>query len=335
MTGLVLIVQHIKEFLTMFGVIILTQIVNMEFIQTNKKSELLVFEGYGYIRHRQLTDGASSWRCCITKCNGRVRLRNDQIEVITAHSHLPDPADIEKRKFRSALKDRAAMADETPRQTIFAAQKDINRETAANIPAYHSNQRTVNRTRQQNRPQMSEPSSLRGFEIPELLQMAHSGEKFMYYDSVKDVITAFEKLQSTCPEDCQPIFNYFEDNYIGRYNSTGQRQKPRFAIERWNCCERIKKGYARTNNSVEGWNSNFVKLVNTKHPSLPKLIEKFKDEQKNAEIMVEKITAGQQVKRPKKANYAKIDANLQELVHKYQHQNMIDFLRGCSYNIKL
>ena len=31
----------------MFGVIISTQIVHMEFIQTNKKSELLVFEGYG------------------------------------------------------------------------------------------------------------------------------------------------------------------------------------------------------------------------------------------------------------------------------------------------
>ena len=75
------------------------------------------------------------------------------------------------------------MADETSRQTIFAAQKDINRETAANIPAYNSNQRTVNRTGQQNRPQMSEPSSLKGFEIPESLQMAHSGEKFMYYDS--------------------------------------------------------------------------------------------------------------------------------------------------------
>ena len=51
--------------------------------------------------------------------------------------------------------------------------------------------------------------------------------------------------------------------------------------------------------------------------------------------MMEKITAGQQVKRPKTANYAKIHANLQELVQKYQHQNMIDFLRGCSYNIKL
>ena len=144
MTGLVLIVQHIKECLTMFGVIILTQIVNMEFIQTNKKSELLVFEGYGYIRHRQLTNGASSWRCCFTKCNGRVNIRKEQIEVITVHSHLPDPADIEKMKFRTALKDRAAMADETPRQTTFAAQKDINRETAVKIISYNSNQRAVN-----------------------------------------------------------------------------------------------------------------------------------------------------------------------------------------------
>ena len=73
------------------------------------------------------------------------------------------------------------------------------------------------------------------------------------------------------------------------------------------------------------WNINFVKLVNIKHPQQPKLIEISKDEQKNSDIMVE-ITASQQVKRPKKANYAKNDANLQELVQKYQHQNMIDFL---------
>ena len=74
MTGFVLIEMHIKEYLTIFGVIILTEIVNIEFIQTNIKSELIVFEGYGHIRNQQITHGASSWRCCITKCNGRVRL---------------------------------------------------------------------------------------------------------------------------------------------------------------------------------------------------------------------------------------------------------------------
>ena len=60
LTGKLVLTQWKVSCLTMFGVIILTLVVNMEFIQTNKKSELLVFEGYGYIRHRQFTDGASS-----------------------------------------------------------------------------------------------------------------------------------------------------------------------------------------------------------------------------------------------------------------------------------
>ena len=120
----------------MFGVIILTQIDKMQFIQTNKKSEMLVFEGYCYNRQQQLTDGASSWRCWITKCNGRVRLHNEQNEVITVHSYLPDPADIEKKKFRSTLKDRAAMADATPRQTKVAAKNtSTEKQQQATIPA--------------------------------------------------------------------------------------------------------------------------------------------------------------------------------------------------------
>ena len=35
----------------------------------------------------------------------------------------------------------------------------------------------------QNRPQMSEPSSMKEFEILEILQLAHSGKKYMYYES--------------------------------------------------------------------------------------------------------------------------------------------------------
>ena len=107
----------------MLGAIICTQILNMDFIQTNDKSELLVFERSGYIGQRQLTDGACSRRYCVTKCNGRVRIRNQEIKVITAHIHLPNPDNIEKRKFRSSLEDRASLADETARQTIFDAQK--------------------------------------------------------------------------------------------------------------------------------------------------------------------------------------------------------------------
>ena len=51
------------------------------------------------------------------------------------HSHFPDPIDIEKRKIRTALKTRAVVADEPPRQTILSVQRDINRDTAAVTPS--------------------------------------------------------------------------------------------------------------------------------------------------------------------------------------------------------
>ena len=153
---------------------------------------------------------------------------------------------------------------------------------------------------------------------------------------VSDVSTAFETLQKTCPETAHPIFNYFEDNYVGRLSAAnGTRQKPRFDVDSWSCHQRVITARPRTNNAVEGWNSNFVKLVNGKHPSFPKLIEKFQDEQKNAEIFIEKMCAGQKVSRYKKPLYVKLDKNLSELVAAYDPSKLLSFLQGCSSNIKL
>ena len=106
---------------------------------------------------------------------------------------------------------------------------------------------------------------------------------------VSDVSTAFETIQKTCPETAHPIFNHFENNYVGRLSvANGTRQNPRFDLDSWSCHQRVITGRPRTNNDVEGWNSNFVKLVNGKHPSFPKLKEKFQDEQKNAGILIKK-----------------------------------------------
>ena len=55
----------------------------------------------------------------------------------------------------------------------------------------------------------------------------------------------------------------------------------------------------RPNKTREFWNTNFVKLVNSKHPYFPKLIEKFKDGKK-AEILLEKTCVEQKRARPKK-----------------------------------
>ena len=89
---------------------------NFELLQTNKQSELLIFDGYGYITSQPVTDSAFSRRFSKRKFNDRVRIGNEKMEVMIIFSHLPDPGDIDNRKFFWALKDRA---DETPRLTIF------------------------------------------------------------------------------------------------------------------------------------------------------------------------------------------------------------------------
>ena len=157
----------------------------MEIIPTNKNSRLLIFEGYAYIKHRTLADNSLSWRCGQSKssCNGRVRKKDDFVEIVKDHCHFPDPADIEKRKFRKTRKDRAAVSDVTPRQTIFAAQRDVNRETAVHLLSYSANQQAVNRVRREKRPKMAEPTSLTGFELPLALQKTHDGEQFLLHDS--------------------------------------------------------------------------------------------------------------------------------------------------------
>ena len=94
-----------------FIVIALEFVLTMEILMTNKNNEMLVYDAYAYFEHRILTDTSISWRCVLSKCNGRVRTFQDNVTIINEHSHFPDPADIEKRKFRTALKTRAVVSD--------------------------------------------------------------------------------------------------------------------------------------------------------------------------------------------------------------------------------
>ena len=166
-----------------FIVIALEFMLTMEILMTNKNNETLIYDAYAIFKHRILTENSISWRCVSSKCKSRVRTFQDNVTIINDHSHFPDPADIEKRKFRTALKARAVVADELPRQTILSVQRDINRETAAVISSYSANQRSINRVKQEKRRRIQEPQSLTVFELPELLKVTHSGERFLHIDS--------------------------------------------------------------------------------------------------------------------------------------------------------
>ena len=82
---------------------------------------------------------------------------------------------------------------------------------------------------------------------------------------------------------------------------------------------------------MEGWHFGFSQFVNGRHPSLSKLIMKFKDEQKNSEVKFERILDGEQkvLIRP---NFLEINENLIAAVKSYDKKDVILLLRKCAYN---
>ncbi len=171
----------------------------MKYIKTNKNCDLLIAYGFIYLMHRILKTGSVSWGCCQTFCNGRIKMSNNNCEIVTSHSNAPDPAEVEKRRFRTALKNRAAGTDETPRQDVFNIQRTITRENPAAIPVYSANQRTITRVTQNTLHQMPEQTSLAGFKVSEALQHCPSGENYFYFDTViadEDRISVFATLSA-------------------------------------------------------------------------------------------------------------------------------------------
>ena len=102
---------------------------------------------------------------------------------------------------------------------------------------------------------------------------------------VDDVIFAFEALRKEDPsEELQNPSDYFDDTYIGACRGN-RLVKLKFDIEDWNVFNRVPSGEPRTSNALEAWNGSFNKFKSTKHPVLPKLIKRFKDEQKMPKLM--------------------------------------------------
>ena len=87
-----------------------------------------------------------------------------------------------------------------------------------------------------------------------------------------DVAECSDELNDNRPDELAPVYDYWEDNYIGRLRRH-RRSAPTFPIALWNMRSRVTDGLTRTNDSVEGWHHAFQSSVACHHPNIYKLIE--------------------------------------------------------------
>lgn len=149
-----------------------------------------------------------------------------------------------------------------------------------------------------------------------------------------DKVRVYEELieLDTFPEVDQ-LLNYFEDTFLGR-RQRRRRGAALFSSDIWDCYQAVHDNTPRTNNVVEGWHNAFARSVQIAHPTLPRLVVKLQTEQKNNQLVIERMIAGEDPPLKKK-KYRDLDRRLRTVVLDYENRNSIDYLRGCSHNINL
>lgn len=153
--------------------------------------------------------------------------------------------------------------------------------------------------------------------------------KFLPFVPLKDIIHAFKLIKSVSSKKMECVFDYFEEYYIGKPISSGEsgriaRSLPRFPIKIWNLYDRLLTDLPRTNNSIEAWHKSF-ELDVKKHPTVAKLVEHFRKEQKNTHIVcTQLLCANDKIKR-KKCEIEK-DEHIKSIVLSYNKNDCLNYL---------
>ena len=132
-------------------------------------------------------------------------------------------------------------------------------------------------------------------------------------------------------ENLENLYDYFESTYIGR-EMRGRRREPRFPIHMWNQLERVEEGLARTNNLIEGWHRGIQSSLDGDHPSVWKCMQFLQVEEQWSRTADEVITGGGKPRKERREQKTRT-TRLRTIVQDYPNRNILDFLRGITYNI--
>uniref|UniRef100_A0A914V4C5 MULE transposase domain-containing protein n=1 Tax=Plectus sambesii TaxID=2011161 RepID=A0A914V4C5_9BILA len=87
---------------------------------------------------------------------------------------------------------------------------------------------------------------------------------FIPLDDLEDV---WDQLVATLDQQLRPLFEYFDEYYMGKRQLAGTHTLPRFAWAIWNMFERTRDGLPRTNNSVEAFHKSLNTHFAVNHPN--------------------------------------------------------------------
>ena len=115
----------------------------------------------------------------------------------------------------------------------------------------------------------------------------------------------------------------------------GNRGQPLFLVTLWNQHNSVLTGTDRTNNVAEAAHRALYSVIGGNHPNLWTFVDLLKTTQNSRDLSVEHAISG--IPPPQKnIRLRQADQRLHTLVSEFgQNTNLIEFLRGISYNFSM
>lgn len=147
---------------------------------------------------------------------------------------------------------------------------------------------------------------------------------------VSDVVSSFEQLADSLPENAQPFLDHFEDTWIGRPNRHGRRP-PRFPHNLWNCYEDGLNASSKTYASCESWRRTFGDSIGANYSNIWLFIQALQNEQAINEDKLEQHVAD--IKHNiSQSCHENASLRLQNIINEHDKQNIVEYLRVLASN---
>ena len=159
----------------------------MEFIQSERGKRKSIYEGYIYVKQKDLANGVVSYECERRRhnnCKAKIKVKgHDVLGRVNSHTHAPDINRPEKLKVQQEIKTKAVTTEATPQQIITQAVEGMTDGASTQLPAIQHIRRNIRRQKQSVSAPHPLPSNPADIIIPEEYKVTSHGEKFLLYDS--------------------------------------------------------------------------------------------------------------------------------------------------------
>jgi hypothetical protein len=160
----------------------------MEFVKTEKGSRKLIFEGFCYVKQKDLAGGKVCWECDRRRkrqCKAKLHLMGERVVSRTNdHTYAGNAARCEMLNVRAVMKERAETTEEAPQQILGQAVAGMSAAASAILPKVTDMRRVIRRNRQAAHPEpLPLPENAQTAVIPLQYQLTSRQGQFLQVDS--------------------------------------------------------------------------------------------------------------------------------------------------------